>query len=122
MKQFKKNVILFVILLSFFFINCYYQYINYLKKWFESGGHYAEGPVYLAILGLINTFALLLFFIHKSFYSFLLCLGSVFFWYSDFILTKLMFSGEEIYHGNFVVMLTYLIAQTSIAIGMSKQE
>lgn len=120
MKEFTKNFWLFLIFLSFFLINCYYQYIRFIKNWIAGTVYVPAGIIYLIITGLINTFAWTLFFIRKSFYSFFICVGTALFWYSDFTLVKIMFNSPNMYLGNFIVMLTYISAQSNIVIGMSR--
>lgn len=120
-KQFKKNFWLFGIFLSFFLMNCYYQYQRFIKGWIAGTVYVPAGIIYLTITGLINTFAWTLFFVKISFYSFFICVGTALFWYSDFTLVKIMFHEPDMYLGSFIVMITYISAQTNIVIGMSRQ-
>ena len=72
---------------------------------------------YLGMLGLINTFASMVFIIYRGRYAFSIMIGAMFFWYSDFRVTQLMF--DKNFHGtNFEVMFTYIIAQSLICYGM----
>lgn len=118
-KDFKKNIFLFLIFLSFFLINCYYQCQHYIINWLKGSGYEVAGLIYIVMLGLINTFSWTLFFVKKNYYSFLICMGTALFWYSDFLIAKKMFYDKNIYLGDFIIMSTYISAQACISIGMS---
>ena len=121
LKNFINNFLIFIAILILMFGNLYYQYIYYLKEWFINSNNYIGLLIYFFIIVLISAFSLLYFYFGKNFYSFILFLGALFFWKSDFILIKMMYYDKNLYLGLFYVMLYYLIAQTCITIGMSKE-
>lgn len=120
-KEFNKNFIFFIIFLSFILANFYFQYTHFLKKWVVGVVFSISCIIYFIVICLINTFSILLFFFKKSLSSFLICAGTLIFWYSDFTIVEVMFAKEEIYLGRLRIMTTYVIAQTCITIGISRQ-
>ena len=120
MKEFKENLLMSFIFLSFILVNFYYQYTHYLKGWLTGNIFHYPIVFYFLVMCAINTFTSLLFFFKKSISSFFICLGALFFWYSDFTLVENMYSKKILYLGRLRVMSTYVVAQTCIAFGMSR--
>ena len=120
MKEFKENILMSFIFLSFILVNFYFQYIHYLKGWLTGHIFHVPTVLYFLVICAINTFSSLLFFFKKSVSSFFICLGSLIFWYSDFVLVENMYSKKILYLARFRVMTTYVAAQTCIAFGMSR--
>ena len=119
-KVYQKNInYIFLILILFSYI-CYII-LNYVKEGFIKGKILIPGIIYLAIIGIFNASSLFNLITNFNISNFQICIGSMLFWTSDFILIRMMFY-ELLYYYHFIVMTTYMLAQTLIVIGMSGAE
>jgi len=97
-------------------LECLSTYI--LLPGFKKGGIPIPGCIYIQILLYLDVTGGFLFWNNKNFYSFLIYLGCNIFCISDFILARRMFFENNPYY-QFIIMSTYITAQTLISIGMS---
>ena len=75
----------------------------------------------MAIIGIFNVSSLFNLITNFNISNLQICIGSILFWISDFILVRMMFY-ELLYYYHFIVMTTYMLAQTLIVFGMSGTE
>jgi uncharacterized membrane protein YhhN len=121
-KNFIKKNKIFVILCFFNLIIAYFVFLG-IKEGISKRGIFHEATFYLFILDIESSLSSFYLFIKKDKWSLINCLGTYFFWFSDFILIRELFYNDKYkYYLNFVVMLTYIIAQTFITIGMSQKK
>ncbi len=118
---YKKKLYYYIIILIPILSLCYYQFEYYLKEGFEKGNIVIPGGIYLVMLGVLNTSAFFNLIIEFNLHNILLYIGASFFWASDFILIRRMFYHSLPAH-KYLVMTTYIIAQTLITYGISNQK
>ena len=120
MKVYQKNIhYIFLVLILYSYISFFI--LNYVKEGFIKGKILIPGIIYLAIIGIFNASSLFNLITNFNISNFQICIGSMLFWTSDFILIRMMFY-ELLYYYHFIVMTTYMLAQTLIVIGMSGAE
>ena len=117
-KSYKKNYFILLIILSFFVWYVNYLFSNYLCEGFKKHKMTIPGISYMSILGLIDTIAIFNIYLKFSFGRLLCLLGTILFSYSDYCLAKHLFIEKSI-NGTFIVMITYIPAQTLIILGMA---
>ena len=120
MKVYQKNIhYIFLILILFSYIS--YFILSYVKEGFIKGKILIPGIFYLAIIGIFNVSCLFNLITNFNISNLQICIGAILFWISDFILVRMMFY-ELLYYYHFIVMTTYMLAQTLIVFGMSGTE
>ena len=110
----------------FIILGCF---CSYIYKYYVAEGCNRENLqlpfiVYLTNSGLFNMVSLFYLINKKSLNGLMLVVGSSFFFISDFTLSIQMFYEHTLFgsYSLFVIMLTYIIAQTVICIGLSNEE
>ena len=116
--SYKKNYFILLLILTFFVWYVNYLFSTFFYEGFKKHKMTIPGISYMSILGLIDTFAIFNLYLKFSFGRLLCLFGTIFFSYSDFCLAKLLFA-EKSKFGNFIVMTTYISAQTLIILGMA---
>ena len=115
---YKKKYYIYIFILIPILSFCYFLFHNYLKEGFERGNIVIPGGIYLIMLGVLNTSAFFNLIIQFNIYNILLYIGVSIFWCSDFILIRRMFYHSLPTH-KYLVMTTYIIAQTLITYSIS---
>ena len=121
MKNFIKKFWIFILLIIFISFNIIWQYIYYLRDGLIRGKMIVPGLLYLLILGLLNLFSFFYTICYFEKRKLLLVLGTLLFWVSDFTLARSLFYETNIYYP-FIVMSTYISAQTLITYGLYYKE
>ena len=109
-------------LLIFFGCFCSYMFKYYIREGLAQNNAEIPGIIYLSALGLLNSASIFYFINKRSKYSLLTVLGTIIFFLSDFILERQLFYKDKNYFAQYydlIVMFTYIVAQTLIAIGLS---
>ena len=107
-----------IIFISFILI---WLYNNYMKEGLIKGHFIIPGVIYLFILGLLNlssSFYLCVSFNKKAL---TLVLGTLLFFISDFTLARSLFYEAYKYY-TFIIMSTYIAAQTLITYSLIKKK
>ena len=115
---YKKKFYLFLFIILFYSYVCYIQFHYYLIEGFKKRNVLPHGIIYLSVLGIINSISTFNLLTKFNFSNFLIFVGTILFWVSDFILVRMLFY-ESLFYYHLIVISTYIIAQTSITIGMS---
>jgi uncharacterized membrane protein YhhN len=116
--SYRKNYFILLIILTFFVWYVNFLFTNYLCEGFKKHKMTIPGISYMSILGLIDTFAIFNLYLKFSFGRLLCLFGTILFSYSDFCLAKHLFI-EKLKYENFIIMSTYIPAQTLIILGMA---
>ena len=109
-------------LLIFFGCFCSYMFKFYIREGLTKNNVEIPGIIYLSALGLLNSASIFYFINKSSKYSLLTFLGTIFFFSSDLILQRELFYKDYNFFAeyyNFIVMVTYIVGQTLIAVGLS---
>ena len=120
-KNFIKKFWILLLLIIFISFNIFWQYKYYLRDGLIRGKMIVPGLIYLLILGLLNLFSFFYMICYFEKRKLLLVLGTLLFWVSDFTLARSLFYESNIY-SSFIVMSTYISAQTLITYGLCKKE
>ena len=120
-KKFKQKIMSFISLTFFISFILIWLYNNYMKEGLIKGQFIIPGVIYLFILGLLNlssSFYLCVSFNKKTL---TLVLGTLLFFISDSTLARSLFYETYIYY-TFIIMSTYIAAQTLITYSLLKKE
>ena len=120
-KNFIKNFWIFFLLIIFISFNIIWQYTYYLKDGLIRGKMIIPGFLYMLILGSLNLFSLFYMICYFEKRKLLLVLGTLLFWISDFTLARDLFYESNIYYP-FIIMSTYISAQTLITYGLCNKD
>ena len=110
-----------IFLLLFISFNIIWQYTYYLKDGLIRGKMIVPGFLYMLILGSLNLFSLFYMICYFEKRKLLLVLGTLLFWISDFTLARDLFYESNIYYP-FIIMSTYISAQTLITYGLCNKD
>ena len=103
---------------------CSYIYKYYMAEGCTSKNLQLPGIIYLTSSGFLNSMSFFYLINKMSLNGLMLVLGSTFFFVSDFILAMESLYDEPLLgvQSSFIIMLTYIIAQTCVVIGLSNKE
>lgn len=118
-KEFELKTRIFLINFGICFLISIYQNKKHVKNWSVPPELYLFIYGYYGILCTINSVSWLMFFFNKNRFTLSVALGAVLFWFSDFYVARNMFD-RSYTQGNFIVMLTYIIAQCLICYGLHR--
>ena len=120
LKNYKKYFYFFIIISLFYFIYAGFAFNN-LKEGFEKGDILIPGTFYISLLVILNIASGIYAYTYCNVYAILVHIGTFIFTVSDFILARKMFYENKKYY-QFILMTTYIAAQTLICIGMANKK
>lgn len=116
-EQFFSKIGSFIMIFSFCAVLSAFQFKVWLFAWTYEYGFHVHCVCYLGMLCAIASFAWMIFLMYLDFHSLCIGIGIIFFWFSDFNVVRVMFDKNSD-GNNFLIMLTYLIAQSLICYGI----
>ena len=124
MKIWKEKIWTAFGLLIIFGCFCSYVYKYYLAEGCIRDNLQLPGIVYLTSSGLFNMISLFYLINKKTFNGLMIFVGSSFFFISDYTLSIQTLYVNTFFgsYSLFVIMLTYIIAQTLVCVGLSNEE
>jgi len=120
-KLWKEGMFKALAIFILFFCFTYYLFKFHLGEGMIKGKVEKPGIMYMSTLSILDSCSIFYFINKKTKESSLVMLGSLLFSTSDFILTKQIFYFDFDY-SQFMIMLTYIMAQAFLVIGLSKNK
>ena len=120
LKNIKKYFYFIIIMSLIYFIYAKFAFNN-LKEGFERGDILLPGTFYISLLAILNIASGIYAYSYFNLYAILVHIGTFIFTVSDFILARKMFYENRKYY-QFILMATYIAAQTLICVGMANKK
>ena len=118
-KNYRKNLLVFLLVcLVYFYLES--EILKYLRPAIIKAGLWGPLFVYASILVALNISSALYAYCYRNIYSILTYIGSLIFMVSDCVLAKQLFMENNKYY-QIIIMLTYILAQSLISIGMANK-
>ena len=119
-RNFKKYFIFLIIISLIYFLYANFAFFN-LKEGFRKGSILFPGACYIIQLALLNIASGVYAYTYFNTYAILVHIGTFIFTISDFVLARKMFYENNQYY-QFILMATYILAQTLICFGMANKK
>ena len=119
-RNFKKYFIFLIIISLIYFLYANFAFFN-LKEGFRKGSILFPGACYIIQLALLNIASGVYAYTYFNIYAILVHIGTFIFTISDFVLARKMFYENNQYY-QFILMATYILAQTLICFGMANKK